>query len=76
MKGCAVVVVGQSRFSGSAGLLYGSFALWPFTKLMEGINLKRERIGASIVCFCIRDDKQRSLRQSFVIMWALYSTQF
>jgi len=47
-----------------------------FHEAMEGINLKRERIGASIVCSASEYDKQRSPASVVVICGRCTSTQF
>ncbi len=59
-KDVAIVGAGQSPFMRRCGVSIGELCFWAFQEAIEGIHLKNEEIGASVVCSATEYDKQRS----------------
>jgi acetyl-CoA C-acetyltransferase len=59
-KDVAIVGVGQSPFYRKCGMAARELCFVGFQEALQGINLKPEQIGASVVCSAAEYDKQRS----------------
>ena len=59
-KDVAIVGAGQSPFTRRCGLSIGEISFLAYQEALDGIRLKNEDIGASVVCSATEYDKQRS----------------
>lgn len=59
-KDVAIVGAGQSPFTRRCGLSIGEICFFAYHEALDGIRLKNEEIGASVICSATEYDKQRS----------------